>query len=231
MVDKIKIALGALLPYQYLDNNNEIRGLNYEIIMKSFNLANYDVDVEICNTNEEVVKKLIEQKIDGTVLIEENTKVSELNNCSELLVNSKMILLKSKNDININSLEEAANKKLYIGYLKGYEFDSLTKNIQHDHIIRYSSYSNLSEGLDNNKIDIGIIDSRVKEYFSNGTINNNIIVIPNLSYNLNIYITFRAENINLKRDFNKGFKRLVDTNQYFEIVKHWELSNKNGVVQ
>lgn len=220
MGNTIRLVADVLPPYHYLSSSYKTVGLNYEIIKKALEISGYNLDME---TKESMDKDSKFKKIDGIVKMKENNDSVEDGNLSDLIIISKVEFISNNPDLNLSKLEEIEIKNLKLGFVENYEYAQVTKVIPKDLKIQYKSYDELIEDIYCNNIDLGLIDLRVESYIKNKDKNRykSIKTIPNLKFNAYFHISFMDKNIHLKNNFNIGLKKLIDTNQYSEIVKYW----------
>lgn len=221
MKNIIKLGAYEIYPYQYFSNKNRIMGLNYEIIIESLRLQDYEVVMILYKDKEEIYADMRDLKIDGILEIEENIFNEENVLNSDLVLNLKVDII-SLNTRSISNIHEVENKNLKLGYIENFKHLNLTRNISFYKLYEYSSYIDLLNDLLNKTIDIGLIDSRFNKELNREDEYNTERIIVNYSVNFDFKIIFREGNL-VKRDvFNNGLKRLIDTNQYFEIIRCWE---------
>lgn len=226
MGNNVRLVANVLSPYHYLSAHSKTIGLNYEIIKKALEFGGYTLDMEVkddINANDETCEF---KKVDGIVQIRENNKSALDSNLSDLIIISEVEFITNKFNLNSLKPEELEMKNLTLGFVENYEYPEATNIVPKNHKLQYKSYDKLVEDIYCNKIDLGLIDSRVKSYIKGKDKYKSIVTIPNLKFNTYFYILFSKENIDLKHNFNIGLKKLIDTNQYSEILKYWSFEQR-----
>lgn len=218
----IKLGACEIYPYQYYSKENVIIGLNYDIVIESLRLQDYEVLMILYKDKTKAYADMRESKIDGILEIKENLYGKESVTNSNLVLNSRVDVVSLDNLI-ISNINEVETKNLKLGYIKNFEPHNFMQNsYTFNKLYEYFKYIDLINDLINKKIDIGLIDSRLSKTLYKDVLYNEQKVISNFSINFDSKIIFREDNLLKKDIFNIGLKKLIDTNQYFEIIKHWE---------
>lgn len=222
MTKLIKLAAEGLPPYQYQSCKKKAEGLNCEIIKKSFDLAGYKVDIEMINNDNKKNKIQNEKSFDGFIKFRNNSALKNKEITSDLIISSKVIFVTRRKGLKFNNIEEINTNNIRVGYSKYYKYIMILKKIKQNNQVEYTNDLNLLKDVSEGKIDIGIIDSRVKKHIESSNNFNNIITLKKFSFNIPINIVFSSESSKARFDFNSGLRRLIETNQYSEIIKHWD---------
>lgn len=221
MIKTVKLAADTFPPYQFFNANKEIEGLDYEIIKKSFELVGYDIEVIILE-DWTLINNMVEKgKLHGAFQVQETPERLERFLFSDLLRSAKTEILTSKKDLKLFSYNQLVSKKLIIGILKGYSYGQCIDTLPDELKKTYTNQEILLQDINNGNIDLGVFDSGVKSYLVKKNGLQDLISITNLSFVRPLGLIFNKNNIKIRDDFNIGLKKLIETNQYFEIIKYW----------
>lgn len=233
MITTIKIATSLSPPYVFLNSEKQIDGLDYEIIKKSFEIAGYNVEI-ILMENWSTINFLVENgELDGAYHAQETPQ--EFQGClfSNPLRISTIELLTAREELSQESYVEIATDDLIIGLLRCdcnreclESFSSMNKKV-------YDNQEILIKDIYDKKVDLGFVDTGILPYSTNKS-GYKFFNISEFNFNKSINVVFNKRNSIIRDDFNYGLKKLIETNQYFEITKYWkskqEYINKFKVV-
>lgn len=221
MIKTVKLAANTFRPYLFFDTDNKIEGLDYEIVKKSFELAGYKIEVVI-QEDLSLINNMVEKgELDGAFQMQETPERHKKFLFSNLLRNTTTEVLTSRRDLNLTSYKEIVSKGLKIALLKDYSYGECIYNIPSKYKRIYENQEVLLEDINAGKVDLGAFDSGVKSYLIKRK-GYKIYSISNLSFVRPHCVAFNMNNSKMRDDFNIGLKKLIETNQYFEIIKYWE---------
>lgn len=222
MTKTVKLAADTFPPYQFLNADNKIEGLDYEIIKKSFELVGYDIEVVI-QDDWSVINNMVEKGLlDGAFQVQETPERLKKFLFSNLLRNATTELLTSRRDLSIKSYDEIVSKGLKIGLLEDYSYGNCIDDIPSEYKKFYDNQEVLLQDINDGKVELGVFDFGVKSYLMKKKDLSKIFSISNLSFVRPLSVAFNMSNSKMRDDFNIGLNKLIETNQYFEIVKYWK---------
>lgn len=221
MTRNVKLAADTSPPYQFVNAEKEIKGLDYEIIKKSFELVGYDIEVTI-QDDWTIINNLLEKgELDGAFQVQETSEKLQKFLFSNLLRNATIEFITSRNDLELTSYKELISKSLTIALLENYSYGNWINDISSKYKRIYKNKEILINDINNGKVDLGVIDADVKTYLVKQK-GYKIFSISNLNFTRPLSVAFNKNNKKMRDDFNKGLKKLIETNQYFEITKYWK---------
>lgn len=197
-----------------------INCIDYELISKSLQIIGYDVeliDISDCKSGARLLQNC---EVDGVYCSDvsgdayEHALISQPIRIVNLVLVSKEAYQGAVTICRINQ----ANMKVGICE-NDYRIDSdLMKRL--DRIEIYKDYDHIINALVSDEIQIGLLDEvlnanaiKRRELKINGDTDLNIKKSKNIFFN--------CINSTICSEFNSGLKKLIETNQYFEITKYW----------
>ncbi|MHC1719571.1 MAG: substrate-binding periplasmic protein [Clostridiaceae bacterium] len=199
----ITVGADPFPPYQYYDDDGELKGSDYETVKESFKKAGYEIKV-ILGEWAGVESLLAEGKIDAAFQVQKNPEREKKYYFSELLRSATTEIVTGCKTLKLESLSKIEEKKLSVGVIANYSYgkdiDSLDNSLKRS----FNSQEELLRAIDERKVDIGVFDKGVKEYIAEREGLKNIYSIKNLEFNRPLYVVFNDEK--LRDEFNAGRK-------------------------
>jgi ABC-type amino acid transport substrate-binding protein len=192
-------------PYQYYDESGSVKGSDYDLVKKAFDLAGYDIKV-VLDEWKKIEGDLINKVIDAAFQVQHTPEREKKYHFSNLLRNAVTEVVTGNKDLVLNSFKEMEDKKLSIGVINNYTYgddiDSLDSSLK----ISYPDQISLLKAINDKVVDVGIFDKGVKEYLMESAGLNNIHSIKALEFIRPLYVVF--SNPALRDEFNIGLAKL-----------------------
>ena len=222
MTKTIKLATYINPPYQFLDDDDNLLGMDYEIIKKSFEIAEYEMDLLICK-NENIMEKMVEnEEIDGAFQIRETPERTMKFIFSDLFRQSVLVFVTGSLNIDISTFEEIAAKKLVIGIREESSLKVCFESIPEKSKIYYDDLGTMLKDINDGNLDMAVVEKKVKDNIVKRLELESVSEIDGLRLVRSYCVMFNKKKSRIRDDFNLGLKKLIETNQYFEITKYWD---------
>jgi ABC-type amino acid transport substrate-binding protein len=231
MAKIVKLATYIFNPYQFPNSDNKIVGMDYDIVKKSFEIAGYDVDLLVCD-NQKVIDTIVETgEVDGAFQFQETLERLERFIFSNLYRRSELEAIAIRDKFVIANYGEIVSKGLMIGLHKDYSYENCIDVIPEELKIYYENFDMMLKDLNDGKLDLCVVEKRVKDYLVKKLELNNVYTLEKLRLTRLFCTMFNKSKSIIRDDFNLGLKKLIETNQYFEIIKYWETNQHiSGII-
>ncbi len=202
----LRIGADPFPPYQYIDENGEIYGSDYEVIKKTIDKMGYKAEFIIDDWS--IIEKMFNEKILDIVFQVQKTPEREkkwyfskkLRDAVTSIITS-LDITKYKNVKNINELLKGDKK---LGVLENYQYGEIIDSIDDNKKVYYSTFEELLEHVNNRDVGFGVADLGVLKYINKNNIYDNIKTINNLNFNRPLYVAFNDKS--LRDEFNNFLK-------------------------
>lgn len=186
---KIKVCADPFPPYQYIDENGEPAGKDYEFVVNKLKKAGYEPEIWIAPWNQ-IYPEFESGEQDVLFQAQDSPERLEkfyLSKCFRYAVTE--VLTANRKLCAVRSFEELENYKLGVieEFANGPEIDSLPDNCK----VGFRDAEELLDGICTGKVDAGVMDQGVKEYLIKKEME--IYVIPGLTYQRPLYVMFGKE--------------------------------------
>jgi ABC-type amino acid transport substrate-binding protein len=192
-------------PYQYYDNSGAVKGSDYDLVKRAFELAGYEIMV-VLDDWKTIEESVINKNIDAAFQVQRTPEREKKYFFSDLLRNAVTEVVTGNKDLVINTFKEMEEKRTSIGVIKNYSYgddiDSLDSSLK----VPYPDQLPLLKAINAREVDMGVFDKGVKEYLMKSAGLNNIYPIKALEFIRPLYVVFHDPT--LRDEFNKGLARL-----------------------
>lgn len=193
-------------PYQYYNENHDIKGSDYKIVKKIFNHAGYKIKI-ILNKWKKIEDLVINKKIDAAFQVQYTIERGKKYFFSDLFRNAVTEVVTGNKSLGLGSYFEIEEKKLSVGvinnYIYGDDIDKICPSLKKS----FDEQAELLKAINDKIIDIGIFDKGVKEYLIKKEGFKNIFSIKNLEFIRPLYVIFSSKK--LRDSFNRSFKKFI----------------------
>lgn len=215
----LRIATSSSIPPYFIKNNHQ--GIVAEIIKSSFESQGYQVTFTY-QSNNIIQKNLLTKHVVGAFNFPKK-KSSKLYYTKPIVYYENIVASRSKDNYEFHSLSDL--RGLRVGTFENalnFIGNKLKDTIQN--FKSYSEYKNQEEqvkALLNNEVDAIIIEKNIFDYFYQKLLSKNPSNQNQISKS---YIFPRSErplaflNRQLRDDFNKGFKQVKESGEYYKIL-------------
>lgn len=188
-MEKIKVCADLFPPYQYIDEEGEIKGRDYEFVANRLRIAGYELEMWIGSWNE--IYKAFESG-DQEVLFQAQDSPERLEKfyLSKLLRYAVTEVVTMNQDMTgLEQHSQLQNYKVGIigGFANGPEIDELPDSCK----IPFAGTKELLEGIYSGQVDCGVCDQGVKEYLMADE--PVLYPIAKLTYKRPLYVMFRKK--------------------------------------
>lgn len=194
-------------PYQYYNENHDVKGSDYETVKKVFNYAGYKIKV-ILNEWKKIEDLVINKKIDAAFQVQYTIEREKKYFFSDLFRNAVTEVVTGNKSLDLKSYFEIEEKKLSIGVINNYTYGDDIDKIDSSLKKSFGEQAELLKAINDRIVDIGIFDKGVKEYLIKKEGFNNIFSIKNLEFIRPLYVIFSSKK--LRDSFNKSLKNLFN---------------------
>jgi len=193
-------------PYQYYNENHDVKGSDYEIVKKIFNHAGYKTKV-ILNEWKKIEELVINKKIDAAFQVQYAIERENKYFFSDLFRNAVTEVVTGNKSLDLKSYFEIKEKKLSVGVINNYTYGNDVDKIDSSLKKSFNQQSKLLKAINDRILDIGIFDKGVKEYLIKKEGFNNIFSIKNLEFIRPLHVIFSSKK--LRDSFNRSLKRFI----------------------
>lgn len=190
-------------PYQYYDEDGNIKGSDYELVKKIFKHAGYEIKVILDEWNK-IEYAIINKKIDVAFQVQHTIKREKKYFFSNLFRNAITEVVTGNKKLELNSYSEIEEKKLSVGVINNYTYGNDIDKIDSSLKKSFNEQSELLKAINDRVVDIGIFDKGVKEYLMGKEGFTNIFSIKSLEFIRPLYVVFSNKEIRDK--FNESLK-------------------------
>jgi len=194
-------------PYQYYNENHDVKGSDYEIVKKIFNHAEYKIKV-ILNEWKKIEDLVINKKIDAAFQVQYTIEREKKYFFSGLFRNAVTEVITGNKSLDLKSYFEIEEKKLSVGVINNYTYGDDVDKIDSSLKKSFDEQNKLLKAINDRILDIGIFDKGVKEYLIKKEGFDNIFSIKNLEFIRPLYVIFSSKK--LKDSFNRSLKDLFN---------------------
>lgn len=186
-MEKIKVCADPFPPYQYIDEKGQVKGKDYEVVMKKLQLAGYDPVICIDSWNK-IYKEFEEGEQDVLFQAQDSPERLEKFFLSKLLRYAVTEIVTANMDLcNLKTYQELQNYKIGViaNFANGPGIDSLPASCK----VEFTDTEEIMEAVCTGKVDVGVCDQGVREYL----IKKDQILYPihELTYKRPLYVMFR----------------------------------------
>jgi len=193
-------------PYQYYNENHNVKGSDYEIVKKIFNHAGYKIKV-ILNEWKKIEDLVINKKIDAAFQVQYTIEREKKYFFSDLFRNAVTEVVTGNKSLDLKFYFEIEEKKLSVGVINNYTYGNDVDKIDSSLKKSFDEQNKLLKAINNKILDIGIFDKGVKEYLMKKEDFNNIVSIKNLEFIRPLYVIFSSKK--LRDSFNRSLKIFI----------------------
>lgn len=204
MKKTLMIGADPFPPYQYYNNDGNVVGTDYEVVIQALKKAGYDFEI-ILDEWSNIEKMVSNNELDAVFQVQSNDERQKRYYFSNLLRSAVTQTLTGDENLVINNYDDIIKAELTIGVIENYSYGEHIDNIDSKFKRTYKTQDELLKDISLNKVDIGIFDKGVKEYLMKKNNIKSIYSIDNLEFQRELYVIFNDEK--LRDDFNKN---LVD---------------------
>ncbi|MDO4555844.1 MAG: transporter substrate-binding domain-containing protein [Lachnospiraceae bacterium] len=183
----LKVCADPFPPYQYLDSNGQVKGKDYDRIMKKLKTAGYEPIFQIDAWNK-IYKEFEDGNQDVLFQAQDSPERRKKFYLSQLFRYAITEIVTANKDLcNITSYNELKNYRVGVikDYSNGLEIDGLPLSCK----IELNNTEEILNAVCSGKVDVGVCDQGVKEYLLNK--NQNVYPIESLTYKRPLYVMFR----------------------------------------
>ncbi len=200
-------------PYEYLDENGEIIGLEAEIA--AYVAEKLGLELEALNMNfDSVIDSVVAGEADmGIAAITVTEDRSRLVNFTEPYTDSVQVIIVKKSS-DISSVDSLHGK---VGVLLGsFGYQYAKENITSADIERFNNRSDILEALITDKIDAALIDLKSAEEFVRTS--NDTEILPERLTNESCAIAVNKENEKLLKEINAVLDEMKENGEMDKII-------------
>ncbi len=194
-------------PYQYIDEDGKLKGLDYEVIRDIIDKMGYDPLFIIKEWS--VIEELLNiKKLDVVFQVTKTPEREKRYYFSEKLRDAIEVIVTSKDNVpSFTSMNEFVDyimkNNLKLGVMKGYRYGEPIDSIPERNKVPHTSTREILDSASSKQVDFGIIDLGILKYHvkRNKEKYANIKVLENLRITRPLYVVFNDPS--LRDEFNK----------------------------
>lgn len=195
----LKIGADPFPPYQYIDKNGRIDGLDYKMVKSIIDKMGYQAKYLIKEWS--VVEKMFNEKeIDIVFQVQKTLERRKRWYFSEKFRDAVTSIITSLDNTNYNTINELFVEQNKLGVISNYQYGDIIDSIGTRKKVYFKSLEELLEHVNNGEVAFGVVDLGVYNYVNKDNIYNNIKVIDSLNFNRPLYVAFNDKS--LRDEFN-----------------------------
>ncbi len=201
----IKVGADPFPPYQYYAEDGTLRGVDYDMVKKSFDYLGLRSEYIIKEWSE--IQQMLERReLDVAFQVQPTPERLRRFQFSRLLRNAETQVLCTDKSLGINSYHDIADRELSLGIVEGYtncyEIDHLPPNLKHV----YASADTLLRAITDQEVDVGVFDKGVKEFLVEKHGIEGLYVIEPLTFIRPLHVIFHSAA--LKDMFDRALEKI-----------------------
>lgn len=190
----INIGADPFPPYQYYDEDGNLKGSDYENIKNKFENMGYEVNI-VLDEWKIIEDNIVNNKLDAAFQVQYTKERESKYFFSNLFRNAITEVVTGNPEIKINSYKEIEENKLTLGVIANYIYGDDIDNIDSSLKVRYKDQTELLKAINDKVVDLGIFDKGVKEYILQKEEFSNIHSIKALEFIRPLYVVFSDETL------------------------------------
>lgn len=183
----IRVCADPFPPYQYIDDNGDIKGSDYEMVMCRLRAAGYDPKMCIAPWNQ-IYREFEAGERDVLFQAQDSPERMEKFYFSKLLRYAVTeVITKDQKLCELKTYSQLRNYKVGViaDFSNGEEIDSLPDYCK----VEFADTDRVIQGVLNGEVDCGVCDQGVKEFLCADY--NDLYSIHRLTYRRPLYVMFR----------------------------------------
>lgn len=196
----INIGADPFPPYQYYDEDGNLKGSDYENIKNKFENMGYEVNI-VLDEWKIIEDNVVNKKLDAAFQVQYTKERESKYFFSNLFRNAITEVVTGNPEIKINSYKEIEENKLTLGVIANYTYGDDIDNIDSSLKVRYKDQTELLKAINDKVVDLGIFDKGVKEYILEKEEFSNIYSIKALEFIRPLYVVFSDKS--LRNEWNE----------------------------
>lgn len=196
----INIGADPFPPYQYYDEDGNLKGSDYENIKNKFENMGYEVNI-VLDEWKIIEDNVVNKKLDAAFQVQYTKERESKYFFSNLFRNAITEVVTGNPEIKINCYKEIEENKLTLGVIANYTYGDDIDNIDSSLKVRYKDQTELLKAINDKVVDLGIFDKGVKEYILEKEEFSNIHSIKALEFIRPLYVVFSNES--LRNEWNE----------------------------
>lgn len=179
-------------PYQYLDENRNVHGLDYDIVKKTVDLMGYESKFIIDEWS--VIETMLKNKeLDVLFQVQKTPEREKVYYFSEKLRDAVTSIVTSGDNVDYNVINDLFKDGSKLGVIENYQYGDEIDCIGVENKVQFKSLEDLCDSLNNKEIKFGVVDLGVFNFLNKENIYKNIKVIEKLNFNRPLYVVFNDE--------------------------------------
>ncbi len=196
----INIGADPFPPYQYYDEDGNLKGSDYENIKNKFENMGYEVNI-VLDEWKIIEDNVVNKKLDAAFQVQYTKERESKYFFSNLFRNAITEVVTGRPEIKLNSHKEIEENKLTLGVIANYTYGDDIDNIDSSLKVSYKDQTELLKAINDKVVDLGIFDKGVKEYILEKEEFSNIHSIKALEFIRPLYVVFSNES--LRNEWNE----------------------------
>lgn len=188
-------------PYQYIDNNGNIRGSDYETVKSIIDKMGYPAKYVIDEWST-IEEKFINKEIDIVFQVQKTPEREKRWFFSHKLRDAvTSIVTASSATEEYNEISDLLSDDAKIGVIQNYQYGELIDSIEPRRKNYFKSLEELLNSVLNGETNFGVVDLGVFKYLNKDGRYNAIKVLSNLNFKRPLYVAFNDRS--LRDEFNR----------------------------
>lgn len=188
----IRLGADPFAPYQYIDENGEVKGSDFDIVSEMFKEIGYEVTCEIGDWGP-IYEKFLNKEIDAVFQVQKTAarqKEFALSSCFRVGVSE---VVTASPDLKIENYGEFVERNIILGvsenYNYGNEIDTFPDSIKHV----YVTMEDLLWAVAKGEVETAVIDKGVREYIVEKAGMPKLYSLPALDFERDFYVMYHRD--------------------------------------
>lgn len=187
MKKHLHVSADPFPPYQYIQEDGTMTGIDYDVVVRTFEKAGYTVTVDLYDN---LLAALDAGKAEAAFQVQPTPERLEKYIFSKKLRDAVTEVVTHREGLQLGSYAEIETLGLVIGVIDGYtngpEIDALPAKCKKT----YPNAAALLKGISAAEVDLGVYDKGVKEFLMKQNGITNIYPIDNLTFLRPLHVVF-----------------------------------------
>lgn len=181
-------------PYQYIDENGNVCGSDYDTIKSVIDKIGYEAKYIIEEWS--LIEKMFNEKnIDIVFQVQKTPEREKFWYLSEKLRDAVTSIATSLDNINYSNIDDIFKGQGKLGVIENYQYGEIIDSIDVGNKVYFKSLEELLKAVNDGEVEFGVVDLGVFNYMNKDNIYDNIKIIDSLNFNRPLYVAFNDESL------------------------------------
>jgi len=187
-------------PYQYYDENGDIKGSDYDMVKAVIDKMGYEARY-IIDEWSVIEKAFSEKKIDLVFQVQKTPERERKYHFSGKLRDATTSIVTWKDKTDQGSMDELFADGSKLGVIEGYLYGDIIDSIATGSKVNFKSLEDLLQSVNSGETEYGVVDLGVFNYINRNKIYDKVKLLDKLNFNRPLYVCLNDQS--LRDEFDK----------------------------